>query len=187
MKKEKKVKVKKPIYKRVWFWIVAILIVGGIATAGGEEEAATDTKEPATEEVAKEEATKEEEPVVEEEVAKEEEPVVEEEVAKEEEPVEQVSTEFENALGSARSYIDVMPFSHKSLADQLEFDGYPADAIEWAMAEMDKEADWNAQAVLSAESYLELMQFSKDGLVEQLEFDGFTNEQAQHGADAVFE
>ncbi|MGB7365714.1 hypothetical protein [Carnobacterium jeotgali] len=35
-------KIKKPFYKKVWFWIL-VLIVVGVATTGGDEEIATDS------------------------------------------------------------------------------------------------------------------------------------------------
>lgn len=38
-------KEKKPIYKRVWFWILIVLVVGGIAgTLGGDDDTSTTTK-----------------------------------------------------------------------------------------------------------------------------------------------
>lgn len=38
-------KEKKPIYKRVWFWILIVLVVGGIAGAlGGDDDTSTTTK-----------------------------------------------------------------------------------------------------------------------------------------------
>jgi hypothetical protein len=36
--KQYTVKEKKPIYKRVWFWILAVVIVGGIASSGGDSD-----------------------------------------------------------------------------------------------------------------------------------------------------
>ena len=38
-------KVKKPIFKRVWFWILIVLVVGGIAAAGsgGSDKSSTET------------------------------------------------------------------------------------------------------------------------------------------------
>lgn len=35
-------KIKKPFYKKVWFWILVIIVVG-VATTGGDEEIATDS------------------------------------------------------------------------------------------------------------------------------------------------
>ena len=38
MAKEKKEKVKKPIYKRIWFWIILVIIVGAIASGSGNSD-----------------------------------------------------------------------------------------------------------------------------------------------------
>lgn len=54
-------KVKKPIYKKVWFWVLIVIVVGAASTAfGGEDD--TSTAEPAQEEKAAEtEESKEQE------------------------------------------------------------------------------------------------------------------------------
>ncbi|MGE7639621.1 DUF4352 domain-containing protein [Peribacillus frigoritolerans] len=44
MSKEKKIKVKKPIYKRWWFWVLAVIVVISIANGGEEETSTTETK-----------------------------------------------------------------------------------------------------------------------------------------------
>lgn len=59
---EVKGKLKKPFYKKVWFWVLAILVVGAIGGSLGEDEANT-ASEPETtpaETTAKEEPKKEE-------------------------------------------------------------------------------------------------------------------------------
>lgn len=51
MAKEKKIKVKKPFYKRVWFWLIAGIIVISIASGGGDDTGTqTASTEPTTEE-----------------------------------------------------------------------------------------------------------------------------------------
>ena len=88
-----------------------------------------------------------------------------------------------NAVRSARIYLEVMGFSRQGLIDQLEFEGYPnADAIYGADH---SGANWNEQAVRKAQEYLDVMPFSRQGLIEQLEYDGFTREQAVHGVNAT--
>lgn len=42
-----KVKVKKPIWKRWWFWVLALFIIGALASGGGEESSQPATTEPA--------------------------------------------------------------------------------------------------------------------------------------------
>lgn len=85
-----------------------------------------------------------------------------------------------NALGSAKSYLELMAFSHDGLVEQLESEQYTHDEAVFAADNCG--ADWNEQAAKAAASYLDLMSFSRDGLIEQLEFDGFTAEQADYGA-----
>lgn len=127
-------------------------------------------------------------------VTKEPESVEEPEEATEEEATEEASApeadvprEWQNALDMARNYLHTMPFSHSGLADQLSFEGFPDDAIEWAMEQIDQEVDWTEQAVRMAENYLNTMSMSKDGLIEQLMFEGFFREDAEHAANVVFE
>ncbi|WP_336865281.1 DUF4352 domain-containing protein [Peribacillus frigoritolerans] len=62
MSKEKKIKVKKPFYKKWWVWVIAIIVIVNIASGGDEEESTTETKADtkATETTAKPEEKKEE-------------------------------------------------------------------------------------------------------------------------------
>lgn len=87
----------------------------------------------------------------------------------------------ENAIRSAKTYLEFMPFSYQGLVRQLEFDKYTEEDAVFAADNC--EADWNEQAVRSAKSYLEYSSFSKEGLIEQLEFEGFTHEQAVYGVE----
>jgi hypothetical protein len=93
------------------------------------------------------------------------------------------------ALGSAKAYLDVAPFSRKGLIQQLTSDagdGFArADAV-WAVDRCG--ADWRAQAVRSARAYLEVTHFSRKGMIQQLTSsagDGYTTAQATYAADQV--
>ena len=88
-----------------------------------------------------------------------------------------------NALGSAESYLEIIPFSHSGLIGQLEYDGYTTEEATYAADNCG--ADWNEQAAKSAENYLELMSFSRQELIDQLVYDGFTQEQAEYGVTAA--
>jgi hypothetical protein len=96
-----------------------------------------------------------------------------------------VSVEKQNAVRSAQSYLELMPFSRKGLIRQLSSDageGYTLEAATYAVDSL--RIDFNAQAYKSAKSYLELMPFSRAGLIQQLESDageGFTHSQAVYG------
>lgn len=94
--------------------------------------------------------------------------------------------EQKNALRSAKTYLDSMGgFSEQGLRNQLEFEQFPADAIDYAIANCG--ADWNEQAVKAAKTYEKTgMGMSDDGLVNQLIVgDNFTPEQAQYGVDHI--
>jgi hypothetical protein len=76
-----------------------------------------------------------------------------------------------------------MGFSRSGLIEQLQFEGYSADAATTAVDSLG--VDWFAEAAESAQTYIDMMGFSRSGLVEQLMFEGFTAEEAEHGATAV--
>ena len=89
-----------------------------------------------------------------------------------------------NALDTALTYLSIgLGFSEKKLKEQLEYEGFLDDEVEYALDNCD--ANWNEQAVLAANGYLEVMPLSKQRLIEQLEYDGFTREQAEYGASKV--
>lgn len=160
-------KVKKPFYKKVSFWIIAIVLIFIIqAVVGSDGETADIEKEQSnTTEVAKNNT----------------------EGTKDEEPEEKVSREFENALRSAENYVDIMPMSEKGLYKQLTSEageGYPEDAAQYAIDNV--EVDYNEQALKSAINYQEIMPMSDDALLQQLTSDAgdqYTTEQAQYAVD----
>lgn len=85
----------------------------------------------------------------------------------------------ENALGSARDYLNLTAFSRSGLIEQLEFEGYSTEDATYAVDAVN--VDWKEQAAKSAEEYLSFSSFSRSGLIEQLEFEGFSAEQAEYG------
>ena len=92
----------------------------------------------------------------------------------------------QNAIRSAKSYLDLKGFSRQGLIDQLSSDygdRYPVSDATFAVDSL--KVDWDAQAVRAAESYLSLKGFSCDGLIQQLSSsygDKFTESQATYGA-----
>ena len=93
--------------------------------------------------------------------------------------------EYKNALKKAESYLGSdFHFSETGLRDQLEYEEFPQDAIDYAMENV--EADYNEQAEKAAKSYAESeFAMSDQGVYDQLIFEGFTEEQAQHGLDSL--
>lgn len=168
-------KVKKPFYKRVWFWLLAIVVIFiAIGSQGGSDDtkntAAENTKESVTEKSSAES-------VAESTVVEEETETTIEEVAQE----ENVSREYRNALSKAESYLDWAGMSEQGLREQLEFEEYPSDAIDYALANV--EVNYNEQALAKAESYDDWASMSDSQLYDQLIFEGFTDEQAQYALD----
>ncbi len=150
-------KAKAPIWKKWWFWVIAVIvffmIVGAFSDKPAEESKVTDS----VEEVGR----------IKEEVEEGYNPTVGE----------------KNALSSAKNYLNFSSFSYKGLVRQLEFEGYSNEEAIYAVNNCG--ADWNEQAAKSAKNYLNFSSFSRDGLIAQLEFEGFTNQQAEYGAQAV--
>lgn len=163
-------KTKKPIYKRVWFWILAVVVViaiGGMAGGGTEDQPTADTQE-TQQEVQQEDAQDAEQDA--------------EQAAQPEE--EDVPREYKNALAKAKSYSEVMHMSKQGIYDQLvsEYgENFPAEAAQYAIDNLD--ADYKANALEKAKSYYESMNMSKEGVREQLvsEYgEQFTQEEADY-------
>jgi hypothetical protein len=95
------------------------------------------------------------------------------------------SAEQQNAVRSARGYLQFSAFSRKGLINQLSSeagDGYSVEAATYAVDSLD--IDFNEQAYKSAKNYLAMSGFSRANLIAQLESDageGFTHSQAVYG------
>lgn len=174
---EVKGKIKKPFYKKIWFWLLALIIVW-IAVSGGEEK--VDIKE----EVATVQESSTDAEVVE---NTEPETVESESSEVAEEPEEKVSQEFKNALKKGQSYAEMMNMSKIGVYNQLTSEygeGFPAEAAQYAIDNL--EIDWKENALEKAKSYYEGMSMSKDGVYEQLvseHGENFTAEEAQYAVD----
>ena len=159
--------------------LFALLILAFLLTAcGGEgettESAASEvTTEPVTE--AATEKPKTEKP-------KTEKPKTEKPKTEAPETEGSATREQKAALKKAENYLDLMAFSDEGLREQLAFEGFPQDAIDYAMENI--MVDWNEQARKKAEDYLQLdMGMSDQSLYDQLIFDGFSEEQVQYAMD----
>lgn len=92
-----------------------------------------------------------------------------------------VSADRAEALETAKTYLEAMPFSRDGLVEQLVYAGYTQEESEFAADNAG--VDWNEMAVLSAESYLLSSDYSENGLIRQLESSSekFTHDQAVYG------
>lgn len=92
-----------------------------------------------------------------------------------------ISREQRNALSTANDYLDYSGFSSSRLREQLEYEEFPQDAIDYAMDNII--VDWKEQALKSAESYDEYGSMSDSRLYDQLIYEGFSDEEAQYAID----
>jgi Host cell surface-exposed lipoprotein len=98
-------------------------------------------------------------------------------------PKPELTVAQENAIESARSYLDFAGFSRKGLIDQLVYEGYSKKDATIAVDRI--KPNWRKEAVQSAESYLDFSSFSRSGLIEQLEYEGYTPAQAAYAVKRV--
>lgn len=92
----------------------------------------------------------------------------------------------QNALRSARQYLNMTGFSKKGLIEQLSSEAGEGYSVEDATAAVDSlSVDWNENAAKSARQYLDMSGFSCKGLIQQLSSSAgsdYTLEQATYGA-----
>jgi hypothetical protein len=100
-------------------------------------------------------------------------------------PAKALTVGQQNAIRSARSYLEYKAFSRKGLIHQLTSEyGESFSKADATFAVDYLKVDWNAQAAKSAKSYLEFRAFSRSGLIRQLTSEygeGFTRAQAEYG------
>lgn len=158
-------RVKKPIYKRVWFWLVVIAVlllvglggclavVGSAVTAAGEAAPSATSSKTSTSAPA---------------------------------PAEDAATlnpAQKNAVRKAQEYLRFTAFSRTGLIKQLEFEKFSTADATPAVDSLS--IDYDEQAGKKAKEYLKASSFSRDGLIDQLAFEGFTPDQAAAGASAA--
>lgn len=148
-------KVKKPLYKRAWFWVLVVVVAFIATSLQGSGSAAKNTTKESVSEVSS--------------------------TNKKETQKENVPREHRNALNKAENYLSWAGMSEDSLRKQLAYEEYPSDAIDYALANV--KVDYNEQALIKAKSYDNWASMSDSQLYDQLKFEGFTDEQAQYALD----
>ena len=150
---------KKPFYKRVWFWIVAVIavfVIGGALGGGSDDTSNSSSK---TEQKSNSSTA-------------------------ESSSSEKVSAEYRAALNKAQTYSDTMYMSKKGLYDQLTSEAgeqFPADAAQYAVDHV--KADWNKNALKKEKTYQKEMDMSTEAIRDQLTSDSgeqFTQEEADY-------
>ena len=145
---------KKPIYKRWWFWLIIIIVAFAIASRGKDEpqnisqnitkqvtekptEQSTLADEPGDVEKTDKSEGKVEEQAVE--------PVITDKVSEDVKAKETTETlSQKNAIKKAEQYIKLMAFSESGLIDQLEFEGFSNEDATYAVNKLN--VDWKEQA-----------------------------------------
>ena len=163
---------KKPIYKRVWFWIITIIIVIGATGGSGTD----DSKEINSVNIESEQEVSQNN--------------IENTTAenKSENKVEDnIPTEYKSALRKAKIYADTMNMSKTGIYDQLTSEYGEKFTVEAAQYAIDNiTVDWKENALKKAKSYQETMSMSPAAIYDQLisEYgEKFTAEEAQYAID----
>lgn len=160
---------KKPLYKRIWFWILlgALLGVFNLTVNGGKH--SQPTKQSVSHVASSTKADTSEE---------------NNSSAKSEETSSDVPQEYKSALSKANTYASMMSMSKAAIYDQLTSEAgekFPAEAANYAIANV--KADWNANALKKAKTYQKQMSMSSDAIRDQLTSEAgekFTPEQADY-------
>lgn len=175
--------VKKPFYKKWWFWVLAVIVVLGIS-ASLEDSSSKKTVDRVEAKAGKDSGTD----------TKSMDSSAEEDASSEEpDPTEGMDYATKNAFRSAVSYLEYTGFSKAGLIDQLSSeygDNYTVQQATDAVLALEAAGlvDWKEQAVRSGQSYLEYSSFSRKGLIDQLSspYGGkFTVAQATYAADQL--
>jgi hypothetical protein len=150
---------KKPFYKRVWFWalaIVVIIVVASQMNGGSDSNSSTASDKTSSSKSSSASSSS-----------------------------EKVPTEYKNALIKAKSYATTMDMSEAAVKDQLTSDsgeGFSQEAADYAMSHLTG-IDWNKNALKKAKDYQDQQAMSPDSIKEQLVSSAgekFTQEQADY-------
>lgn len=145
---------KKPIYKRVWFWILVVLVIfiGSAAVSGGSNSSSSSSSSSSAKSSSSSSS--------------------------------HVSATKIAALKSAQTYSDTMHMSKQGIYDQLTSDaGDKFDDASAQYAVDHVKADWNKNALKAAESYQKDQNMSPEAIRDQLTSDAgdkFTQDQADY-------
>lgn len=88
------------------------------------------------------------------------------------------------AAKRAREYIKVSAFSKKSLREQLKYEEFSDDAIQYALDNLI--VNWNEQALKKANEYMNLNGFSEEELSNQLLYEGFDQNEVAYAVNIIF-
>ena len=157
----------KPIYKRVWFWVViAVVAILAFAVTAG-----SDIKLPIN-------IPKIETAGISQQLNK-----MKETIKAPKKPANPDSDDHKKALAQAQNYSEILHKSKQGIYDRLTSkDKFTPEAAQHAVDHL--KADYNANALAEAKYYQEAMHMSKRGIYDELTSeDKFTPEAAQYAVD----
>ena len=162
---------KKPIYKRAWFWAVAVIIVVG-TSGGSDTDNSKETNSGNTESVQEVSQSNNENIITENESEDKAEDIVPE--------------EYKSALEKAKSYTDEMNLSKARLYEMLTVSDYynhyfSAEAAQYAVDNVG--IDWKESALKRAKLYRKAVSLPTEGIYNELTAMEYTEEEIQYAID----
>ena len=146
---------KKPLYKRVWFWVLAIIViaavVGGVGGSSKTTSSNASSSQTTSSAVSQQSTASSTESST---VSQEQSETTAEPKAAE----ASVPTEYKSALKKAESYSNLMHMSKQGVYDQLTSEygeQFSPEAAQYAIDNV--KADWDANALEKAKSYQDTM------------------------------
>ena len=88
------------------------------------------------------------------------------------------------AAKRAREYIKVSAFSKNGLREQLKYEEFSDDAIQYALDNLI--VNWNEQALKKANEYMNVNGFSEEDLSNQLLYEGFEQNEVAYAVNIIF-
>jgi hypothetical protein len=187
------VKTKRKFYKQPVFWAIAVILLLAISIGGGKANKTIITSDTATKTSAAPDATKQQPTAAAGPSATTQTtptistPTVSTPTAAPFTAVTPIAptqtVSQENAVSSAKEYLNTEAFSHDGLVAQLEYEQFSAADATYGAD--NSGGDWNTEAAESAKEYLDTESFSHDELITQLEYDKYTPDQAAYGVSAT--
>ena len=163
---------KKPIYKRAWFWAVAVIVVVG-TSGGSDTDNSKETNSGNVESVQEVSQSNSENAIAE----NESKDKVEDNVPK----------EYKSALEKAKSFTDEMNLSKVRLYEMLTSTSdyydthFTAEAAQYAVDNVG--VDWKESALKRAKLYRKAVSLSTEGIYDELTAMEYTEEEIQYAID----
>lgn len=187
--KEYVAKLKKPFYKRFWFWVIAVIVFLSMSSVLMAAIASSTSSYTASEEVttARSTSNNETNKTVSESKIKEAVTKSVANLSEDHSGDSNVPTEYKSALTKADTYANQMYMSKQGLYDQLTSEygeRFTPEAAQYAIDNV--KADWNNNALEKAKTYQNDMAMSPNAIYDQLisEYgEQFTPEEAQYAVN----